>query len=165
MDTCFCNRALHGVPQGCVVRPHLLTLLTHDCTATELHSVNYIIKFRGDNIGMAQWQWGVCIHRGGQRRQRRWLLTSGGALPAQWLCYWAQEKGFWEWTWKVTSYSHNPETVQQRLHFPWRLKRPTFILLFLPHFTWGQLSPSSAHTSVYHVGTATKLNQSLSSRL
>lgn len=50
MDTSFCNSTLHGVPQGCVVRPHLLTPLTHDCTATELHSANYIIKFRDDNI-------------------------------------------------------------------------------------------------------------------
>lgn len=29
----------------------MLTPLTHDCTATELHSANYIIKFRDDNIG------------------------------------------------------------------------------------------------------------------
>lgn len=130
MDTSFCNSTLHGVPQGCVVRPHLLTLLTHDCTATELHSANYIIKFRDDNIGMAQWQWGVCIHRGGQRRQQTWLLG---------VCYWDQEKSIWEWTWKVTSYRHNPETVQQRFHFLWRRKgQPSSCYSYhiLPEDSW-----------------------------
>ncbi|MCJ8730373.1 hypothetical protein PDJAM_G00183670 [Pangasius djambal] len=35
-----------GAPQGCVLRPLLFTLLTHDCVAT--HSSNHFIKFADD---------------------------------------------------------------------------------------------------------------------
>jgi hypothetical protein len=35
-----------GVPQGCILSPHLWSLFTHDCVA--MHASNSIIKFADD---------------------------------------------------------------------------------------------------------------------